>query len=410
MNSYEASIQQQYNDLNDKIGDLQNKTDQSIQNYNSRASQILNELQSMYQEMLSSTEQKVREQNEDASMKIDALKKDIQDANALNQANQSKMILKMQDDANVIQTHISEISKELQSVEANIQTFEKAEKMKRQLEDNLNDLNNSFSKLEVFSESASKMNDEYNSIIKINEDINRQLTNFESQKNKVINLEQQFNRLIALSSTIDERMMSLNTTQDNLQSMEVTVRNYNDRLQYVSEQYERLEKKDEVVNRIKNDVDSQFEKLKELEQRLLNCNKQAVSLPQEIKEVQTNVDRILQNGPKITDAIARLENLDSIIAETSNKIDTLNSVQTGIKKTELDLQTMSRDIDSKFKVLNQITKQDLASKPTAKSQQLTPQMNENVRQLKRAGWTISEIAKQLNLSEIEVDLILQLPE
>jgi predicted nucleic acid-binding Zn-ribbon protein len=192
--------------------------------------------------------------------------------------------------------------------------------------------------------------------------------------------------------------------------MEVTVRNYNDRLQYVSEQYERLEKKDEVVNRIKTDVDSQFEKLKDLEQRLTNCNRQAVSLPQEIKEVQNNVDKILQNGPKITDAIGRLESLDSIIADTEKRIDALNSVQTGIKKTELDLQGLSRDVDNKFKVLNQMTKQDLAKNPNKKSAGINPRTSEAIRQLKRQGWTIAEIAKQLELTENEVDLVLQLPE
>ncbi len=192
--------------------------------------------------------------------------------------------------------------------------------------------------------------------------------------------------------------------------MEVTVRNYNDRLQHVSEQYERLEKKDEVINRIKTDVDSQFEKLKDLEQRLTNCNRQAVSLPQEIKEVQNSVDRILQNGPKITDAIGRLESLDAIIADTDKRIEALNSVTTGIKKTELDLNTLSRDVDKKFEVLNNITKQERAKSPSKRGNAINPQINESVRQLKRQGWTIADIAKRLNLTENEVDLILQLPE
>ena len=316
----------------------------------------------------------------------------------------------MHDDANGIETQLMELQKELQDVKTNIQIYDKADKMKRQLEDNIQQINDSFGKLETFSESAEKMNDEYNNIIKINEEITRQLTNFENQKTKVINLEQQFNRMIALSNTIDDRILSLNTPKDDLQSMEVTVRNYNDRLQYVSEQYDRLEKKDEVVNRIKTDVDNQFEKLKDLEQRLINCNRQAVSLPQEIKEVQGNVDRILQNGPKITDAIGRLETLDGLLEDTEKRIDALNSVQNGIKKTELDLQGLSRDVDNKFKTLQHMTQNDLRSKPAAKSQALNPQINDSVRQLKRQGWSIPEIADKLKLTENEVDLILQLPE
>ena len=277
--------------------------------------------------------------------------------------------------------------------------------MRRQLEANVAELNSAFTKLKGYADSADKMNVQYTSILKINEEINHQLAGMEAQKNRVVGLEQQFNKMLALSNTIDERIQSLNTTSDDLQAMEVTVRNYNDRLQYVSEQYERLEKKDEVINRIKTDVDSQFEKLKDLEQRLTNCNRQAVSLPQEI-----SVDRILQNGPKITDAIGRLETLDGIIADTDKRIEALNSVTTGIKKTQLDLEGMNREVNSKFKILQNMTQQELAKKPRSKGNTINPQINETVRALKQKGWTIPEIAENVKLTENEVDLILQLPE
>ena len=164
------------------------------------------------------------------------------------------------------------------------------------------------------------------------------------------------------------------------------------------------------MERIKTDVDSQFDKIKDLEKRLNDCNRQVVSLPQEIKDVQMNVDAILRNEPKISKALEQLENLDSLIADTERRVETLNSVQNGIKKTELDLQGLSRDVNSKFKVLQQITKQDLEKNPSARGNSITQQVNENVRLLKRQGWTIKEIAKSLGITESEVDLILQLPE
>ena len=56
--------------------------------------------------------------------------------------------MKMQDDSNIIQTHVIEIQKELQEVRNNIQLFEKADKMKRHLDENLQELNDSFAKIE----------------------------------------------------------------------------------------------------------------------------------------------------------------------------------------------------------------------------------------------------------------------
>ena len=57
-----------------------------------------------------------------------------------------------------------------------------------------------------------------------------------------------------------------------------------------------------------------------------------------------------------------------------------------------------------------MTQQELSKKPSAKGNSLNPQTNEMVRQLKREGWRIPEIAEKLKLTENEVDLILQLPE
>ena len=58
-----------------------------------------------------------------------------------------------------------------------------------------------------------------------------------------------------------------------------------------------------------------------------------------------------------------------------------------------------------------MTQSDLTKKQSkAKGNVITPQTNDMIRQLKREGWRIPEIAEKLKLTENEVDLILQLPE
>ena len=64
----------------------------------------------------------------------------------------------------------------------------------------------------------------------------------------------------------------------------------------------------------------------------------------------------------------------------------------------------------KYKTLQQITQKDIAENPSKKEHSITPQTTESVRNLKHNGWTIPEIAKSLNLSVGEVQLILDLPE
>ena len=410
MKTYAAFIQGQQNDLSDKITTLQNQTDNALKEYDERSAQIIEQLNQTYTQMLTDTEERVRAQNNDSAQNIAQLKKDIQTASEQNRANQAQFVLKMQSDANDMQVQMSELTKELQSIRANIQLFEKADAMKRQLDENLEDLNVRFEKLDTFTDTAEDLTTQYNNIVRMNEDMTRQLASIEQQKQRVTTLEQKFGQMFALSNSIDERIQSLNTTSDDIGSMEVAVRDYRDKLDIVSQQYERLEKKDEMINRILKDVDTSFANLKTLEQRITDCSRQITSLPQEIKEIQTNVDRLLQNGPKITEAASKLQNLDNVLEETEKRMDTLQTANAGLKKTQLEQQELRREINSKFDALHSITKSEVAKNKPAQDKGISPSERETIRSLKREGWTINEIASRFKRTTTEIELLLELPD
>lgn len=410
MKTYAAFIQGQQNDLNDKITALQDKTDNSLKEYEERSAQIIEQLNQTYTQMLTDTEERVRAQNNDSAQNLAQLKKDIQTASEQNRANQAQFVLKMQNDATEMQVRMGELTKELQAIRANIQMFEKADAMKRQLEENMNDLNNRFEKLDTFSDVADDFTAQYNSIVKLNEDMTRQLEGIEQQKQRVTTLEQKFGQMFALSNSIDERIKSLNTTSDDIGVMEVSVRDYNDKLDTISQQFERLEKKDEVINRVLKDVDTSFANLKTLEQRITDCSRQITSLPQEIKDVQSSVDRILQNGPKITEAAAKLQNLDAVLTETEKRIDDLKAANTGLKKTQLEQQELRREINSKFDTLHSLTQKEVSKGRPSQDKGISPSERETIRSLKREGWTIAEIASRFKRTTTEIELLLELPD
>ena len=133
-------------------------------------------------------------------------------------------------------------------------------------------------------------------------------------------------------------------------------------------------------------------------------------MPREIKEVQENVDRILKSGPKITEAASKLQNLDNVITEAEKRIDNITATNTGIKEAQLRLEQFGKDVDNKFKVLHDITKNEVSkSKPTP-DKGIPPQMKEAIRSLKREGWTNEELAKRFNRTVTEIDLLLDLPD
>ena len=410
MLNYAANIQDQQNELNDKIESLQNKTEASVKEYEERSEQIINQLNETYTKMLTDTEERVRAQNSDSAQSLAQLKKDIQTASEQNRANQAEFVMKMQNDANDMQLRMGELTKDLQQINANIQQFERADAMKRQLDANMDDLNSRFEKLDKFTDTAEDINKQYNAIIRLNDEMAKKLEEIDQQKQRVVSLEQKFGQMFALSNSIDERIKSLNTTSDDIGTMEVAVRDYRDKLDIVSQQYERLEKKEDVINRVLKDVDTSFANLKNMEQRITDSERQITSLPNEIKAVQSDVDRLLQNGPKITEAASRLQKLDTVLGETEKRMETLTSANDGIKRTLLSQQELQREIKNMFATLQQITKQDLSKSKPAADKAMTPQVRDAIRTLRRDGWTIEQLADRFNRSIEEIDLLLQLPD
>ena len=410
MKNYAAYIQDQQNELSDKITSLQNQTENSVKEYEERSEEIIKQLNETYTKMLADTEERVREQNSDSAQSLAQLKKDIQTASDQNRANQAQFVLKMQNDANEMQVRMGDLTKELQSIRANIQQFERADAMQNTLKANLAELDDKFERLDSFADTAEDLTNQYNSIIKLNEDMEKQISSIEQQKQRVTLLEQKFGQLFALSNRIDERIQSLNITSDDIGSMEVAVRDYKDKLDIVSQQYERLDKKEELVNRVLKDVDTSFANLKNMEQRIADCERQVTSLPNEIKSVQANVDRLLQSGPKITEAASKLQNLDSVLTETEKRMDTLQATNTGLKKTQLDQQVLQREINNKFDALHSITKNEVAKNKGPQDKSMPPSERETIRALKREGWTIQEIASRFKRTTTEIELLLELPE
>ena len=410
MRKYAAYIQDQQNDLSEKITSLQSKTESSMKEYEERSQQILTQLSDTYEKMLTDTEERVKKQNEDSAQKLAQLKKDIQIASEQNRNNQAQFILQMQNDANDLQVRMGDLTKELQSIQSSISVYERADAMKRHLDEGLDELNNRIEQLDGFTDTAEDITKQYNSIVRMNEEMEREISNIEQQKQRVTNLEQKFGQLFALSNTIDERIQTLNNTSDDISTMEVAVRDYTDKLDIVSQQYERLAKKDEVINRVLKDVDTSFANLKDIEQRIADCQRQVTSLPREIKEVQENVDRILKSGPKITEAAGKLQNLDNVLSEAEKRIDNLTSVNSGIKETQLKLEQFGKDVDNKFKVLHDITKNEVSKGRITQDKGISPQMKDTIKQLKREGWTNEELAKRFNRTITEIDLLLELPD
>ena len=107
--------------------------------------------------------------------------------------------------------------------------------------------------------------------------------------------------------------------------------------------------------------------------------------------------------------VDKITSLQSLIDDAEERIAKIKDSRDGILNTEVRLQKLYSDADSKLKLLHDITAKEVGSKPSAVTgSNITPQLKSNVIKLKKDGWKNAEIAKRLKIEENIVNLILEM--
>ena len=388
---------------------LDKKTDEAVLGYEKRSAEVLDQFQSMYDRMLTETEERVSLQSAEAEDKLSALHEQMQKVSEQSLSDQSAFVTKMRDDATEMQNQMSALQNELNAIREQIASYDHAEQMRSELDTKIAVLEDDFRRLESYKDAAVSLTGQYNDILKIKSEVETLLNEYEVQRTRLDGLGEKYDTLFELSGTLDDRMRGLTATYDEIQNIEVRVRDFQDSLADIAGRYERLEQKNEVIDRVCKDVDASFDNLKTLEERIKFCTRQTETLPDEIRDVQHNVDELLKNAPKIGDAVDKLSDLKKLLDEAEVRMEVINSARQGIGKSEQRLQDLNAQIDSRFKQLELLSNRDAAKNSANVETHVSPQERETVRQLKLQGWSISAIASRLGRSPTEVELLLELP-
>ena len=95
--------------------------------------------------------------------------------------------------------------------------------------------------------------------------------------------------------------------------------------------------------------------------------------------------------------------------EVDKRMEKLTAARSGIAGTEERIQRLYTQADEQLKALHAIAKVQTEKAPAPRTR-VTPALRENVRKLKREGWTVEEIASSLKKPVDTINLILELPD
>ena len=411
---FKRSANSDQEEITGNITQLKDMIQNSIANFKDESEKLIAEQQKNYQKILSETQERINSQNADSANAVREIQAQIAHMKDQLAEKQGETIMQMNNNVDALQSRFSEIDSQVKTFEARMQIYQKADELQASLEKQIEGIKNELGRIETYRSVVTDLENQFSNIQKINGDIEQKIARFTAEKGQIDSIERDFNRLVSLSDNMDQKISELQTTNSDLQSLQLTVRSFHESLDKISVRCDSLDKKQAILEQISSEVDKTFDNLKDVEGRLDKIQSQAEDLPATISNIQARIDEITENSGKINDAVEQITSLQKLLAETEKRTEEVKKAKEGIVNTEIRLNNLSQEINEKFDILENITRNEVEASVAASgttevgNARLSPKDKEVIISLKRQGWTVDEIAKRLKRSVGEVEMVIEM--
>jgi len=394
-----------FDGLKGKVFELDDQILLAQAKFKKEADEMVGLVREHVDEAFGNIEKKVLEANKETEDSVENVRSLIHTLRENLNEVQEKTSSKIQNDAERLTSMIEEIDKKQNAFIVQTQVFEKADQLKIELEKSIEKLKAEVSHFEVYRTAMDEIANQYNRVCKLEGEIEEKIASIIAERGRIEKIEGQFARLDEVQSNIDRKIELLKNTGDDIQSYEVQVRRVEESIDKVNARYERLEKKEIVLDQTAESIGQAFEELKVLENELRSFKMEVSGMPGDIEKLKTSIDTLMFNREKADVVFARISGLDELLASMDDKMKRLQDSRSWLASVETRLTDLSTKTDEKLRLVAALYRNETTTNKTGGAPPLSAR--ENVLKLHREGWSDDEIASAMKISKGEVQLIVE---
>ncbi len=376
--------------------DLRNKTEASMENFKREYETFILEIQKRNRDMQIEFDKKIKDFrmiSSETKDKTDQLQK--------------KLYGKIEENYKILAVNLQEIDKRQKGFISQTKIFDRADSLKVHLQESIEDLKTELIRVEAQGTEVRETERKFTSIKKLGEDVNSKLSRFLAEKRHIEEMEGDFKKLIIISQSVDTKLSQVTNSHDDLQAIQVKIRNLMELEKEVALKYERLEKKDQIIENTTISVDKNFQLLSDLDDQIRTLNDEVTNIPEKIHDISSKIEVLSRNKSKAEETVKQVKGLDAILKDIENRIKNMQKAREWLAKTETRMEEVFRQAEEQVKLLGTILKD--GNKPGSDSKGAPPLgVRDVVTRLAHQGWSIQQIASATKLSRGEVELILEL--
>ncbi len=322
------------------------------------------------------------------------------------EAHEQEFLAKVEEKARGLDLTLKDIDRRVKEFLGQTKLFDRADELKVELERRIEDLGADLDRLDQRKREAAELEAQFVKIKRLEDEVATKMTRFLSEKRRVELMEADFKRLIATAQSVDEKLAQVQASDDTLQQLQAQLRRLEDAAADAAGKYERLEKKDTILDATADGIDKNFQSLRELETQAKRIDADLDSFPDKIASLESSIEKLAVEKDKADLVMERVSSLDSTLSSIEERIDQMQVARDWLARTETRLEEVSKQAQDQVKIMGTLLKGEGGS---TKQRGAPPiGVRETVVKLAHQGWAVDEIARAVKLSRGEVELILEI--
>ncbi|MCK5202077.1 MAG: hypothetical protein KAR21_27180, partial [Spirochaetales bacterium] len=326
--------------------DLRNKTETAVENFNREYETFILEIQ---------------KKNRDMQVEFDKKIKDFRLISSENKSKtdqlQKKLYGKIEENYKILAVNLQEIDKRQKGFINQTKIFDRADSLKIGLQESIEDLKSELVKVEAQSDEAREIKRRFSSIDKLGDEVNVKLGRFLSEKRRIEEMEGDFKKLIIISQSVDTKLRQVTDSHDDLQAIQIKIRNLEELEKEVLVKFERLEKKDQIIENTTASVDKNFQQLTELDDRVRSLHEDVTKIPESIHDISSKIELLSRNKKKADETAKQVAELDGLLKDIEERIRNMQKAREWLAKTETRMEEVSKQAQEQVKLLGSILKE-----------------------------------------------------
>lgn len=230
------------------------------------------------------------------------------------------------------------------------------------------------------------------------------LSMLEGERKRLTEIERTISKIAVLAESTKARADELAATSDTIVGIQARLGQIQEKLSSLDGKFERLDKKSPVLEATTESVDRSFERARTIEQSLSGMELAVRDMPIRIEDLSVKLGGLASIGAKAEQAAMLATEVEKNLSQLNSRSEELTKAREWIARAESRLTEIDREAGEKMRLLADL----MEEKPGRDWTILPGTIKETVLKLGKQGWTPDEIARTVQVSRSEVDLILEL--